>query len=124
MYTVEQVQEILRDTYEVEGYYPDGDPYISIRPRIICPDGFSFSMQASADHYSIPRTELRDGKYNAVELGFPSASDELIHEYAEDCWWAEDETSAYTTTVYQYVPIEIVAKLIDKHGGNPKIEEL
>lgn len=124
MYTIEQVQEILRDTYEVEeGYYLDGSPYVSIRPRIICADGFSFSMQASTSHYSIPRTELKDGKYDAIELGFPSEPDELIFEYAENCWW-DDGTTKYTETVYPYVPIEIVAKLIDKHGGNPKLKEL
>ena len=48
--------------------------------------------------------------YESVELGFPSVEDELINEYAEDCM-------NYTETVYGYVPIEIVEKLIEKHGG-------
>ena len=43
-------------------------------------------------------------------LGYPSSEDELINEYAEDCM-------DYTKTVYGYVPIEIVEKLIEKHGG-------
>ena len=32
------------------------------------------------------------------------------NEYAEDDW-------NYTETVYGYVPIEVVEKLIEKHGG-------
>lgn len=35
--------------------------------------------------------------------------DELINEYAEGL--------DYTDTAYGYVPIEIVEKLIEKHGG-------
>lgn len=44
-----------------------------------------------------------------MELGFPSAADDLITDYAED--------NSYTDTVYGYVPVEIVDKLIEKHGG-------
>lgn len=79
------------------------------RPRLCCNDGFSISVQASEFHYCEPR---RNGvqDYESVELGFPSVEDELINEYAEDCM-------NYTETVYGYVPIEIVEKLIEKHGG-------
>ena len=45
-----------------------------------------------------------------MELGYPSEPDELIEEYAED--WDD-----LTDTVYGYVPIEIVDKLLEKHGG-------
>ena len=48
-------------------------------------------------------------EFESVELGFPSQYDELIEEYAEDC--------DYTRTVYGYVPIEVVEKLLEKHGG-------
>lgn len=66
-------------------------------------------MQASSFHYCRPRL---DGvqNYESVELGFPSKEDELINDYAED-------DSDYTHSVYGYVPIEIVEKLIEKHGG-------
>lgn len=47
--------------------------------------------------------------YEEVELGYPSNEDELINDYAED--------DDYTGTVYGYVPIEVVEKLIEKHGG-------
>ena len=48
-------------------------------------------------------------KYEEVELGYPSAADDLITDYAEG--------DTYTDTVYGYVPVEIVDKLIEKHGG-------
>lgn len=79
------------------------------RPRLYCNDGYSISVQASSFHYCKPRLNgIRD--YESVELGFPSTEDELINEYAEN-------DSIYTQTIYGYVPIEIVEKLINKHGG-------
>lgn len=79
------------------------------RPRLYCNDGYSISVQASAFHYCKPRLNgLQD--YESVELGFPNMEDELISEYAEDDF-------DYTDTIYGYVPIEIVEKLIEKHGG-------
>lgn len=77
------------------------------RYRVICNDGFSFSMQASRYHRSIqdPITKL----YESVELGYPSDLDELIAPYAE-----EDYT---INTVFNYVPVEVVDELLVKHGG-------
>lgn len=78
------------------------------RPRLYCNDGYSISVQASAFHYCSPRLNGAQD-YKSVELGFPNMEDELINEYAEGL--------DYTDTVYGYVPIEIVEKLIEKHGG-------
>ena len=78
------------------------------RPRVHCADGFSVSVQASQYHYCRPRIDSAE-KYEEVELGYPSAADDLITDYAED--------NTYTDTVYGYVPVEIVDKLIEKHGG-------
>ena len=78
------------------------------RPRVRCADDFSVSVQASQYHYCRPRIDNAE-KYNAVELGYPSAADDLITDYAEG--------DTYTDTVYGYVPVEIVDKLIEKHGG-------
>ena len=93
------INEFLQKT----SYYGFG-----LRPRVHCADGFSVSVQASQFHYCRPRIE-NAGKYKAVELGYPSAADDLITDYAED--------NSYTDTVYGYVPVEIVDKLIEKHGG-------
>ena len=80
-----------------------------VRPRVICADGFSISVQANEYTYCSPRITY-PGEYMEVELGYPSEPDELIEEYAED--WDD-----LTNTVYGYVPIEIVDKLLEKHGG-------
>lgn len=78
-------------------------------PRLVCVDGFSVSVQAHWGTYSMPHDDYAES-YSEVELGFPSAADDLITEYAES-----PETP--TGTVYGYVPIEVVCRLIEKHGG-------
>lgn len=88
-----------------------GDGIMSImRPRIVCNDGFSVSVQGSVNHYCSPRLNLLYESYEEVELGYPSVADKLIIDYAEDM---EDPTQ----TVYPYVPIDIVETLVEKHGG-------
>ena len=81
-----------------------------MRPRIVCNDGFSISVQGSVNHYCSPRENLTDEAYAEVELGFPSVADDLIADYAED-----DED--LTNTVYGWVPIDTVEELVKKHGG-------
>ena len=75
---------------------------------ITCADGFNISIQESQGHYS--SYNKKTNKFTSVELGFPSETDELIIKYADD----PDEP---TETVYPYVPVEVVSKLIKKHGG-------
>lgn len=82
-----------------------------LKPRLHCADGFSVSVQANRFRYCIPRVD-NASYYESVELGYPSMVDELIVDYAED--------SDYTNTVYGYVPVHIVDKLIKKHGGIEK----
>lgn len=79
------------------------------RPRIICNDGFSMSVQASQYAYCMPRKTNNDS-YTEMEIGFPDKIDELIWEYAED-------KSNPTETVYGYVPIEVINAVIEKHKG-------
>lgn len=103
------VKEFLATTIKSHKY-PFSDEVIQEnRPRLLCNDGFSISVQASEFHYCWPRLNGNQD-YESVELGYPSSEDELINEYAEDDW-------NYTETVYGYVPIEVVEKLIEKHGG-------
>jgi hypothetical protein len=77
--------------------------------RAVCKDGFVISIQAGSFLYCTPR---EDGarRYTEVELGFPSKRESLIMEYAE-------ESSRPTETVYPYVPVELVDRVIAKHGG-------
>ena len=98
---MDKVNEYLRRTWT-------GDR-LCIRPYIECADGFTISVQASDFHYCSPRINGAD-QYENVELGFPNMEEPLIADYAVD---PDDLTQA----VYGYVPIEVVNKLIEKHGG-------
>lgn len=80
-----------------------------VRPRICCKDGFSFSVQAGAFWYCEPRIDNAD-YYTACEVGFPSTEEPLIYEYAED-------NRNYLNTVYIRVPVELINRIILKHGG-------
>lgn len=110
------INQYFADNYNVwKDEIINGERHILIdkRPRVVCKDGFTISIQASDYHYCTPRETFRprDGKtYSSVELGFPSMEDDLITYYAED----DDD---YTKTVYGWVPISIVEQLIEKHGG-------
>ena len=124
----------LKETIVIDGF-SSLCIYQKTRPRIVCQDGYSVSVQASEYAYCTPRYtqfQAEDGwhvingdywfsdkernfrtdnyiPYEAVELGYPSEEDELINEYAEG--------EEYTNTVYGYVPVKVVEKLIEKHGG-------
>ena len=79
-----------------------------VRPRIVCKDGFSLSVQGSLTHYCHPR---RDGSvFDSLEIGFPSEEVEELMEYAEGRNKPKD-------TVYGNVPYGVVEALIQKHGG-------
>lgn len=79
------------------------------RPHVICKDGYKISIQANTYTYCDPKENHADF-YSEVELGFPNREDDLINDYAED---PDDPTG----TVYGYVPVEVVDKLLEKHGG-------
>ena len=76
---------------------------------IICADGFSMSVQASASSYCEPR--INDAqKYTQVEVGFPNTYEPLLVP------WVEDPEN-YTGTVYGYVPVQVIVDVCAKHGG-------
>lgn len=103
--------EFLRKTLSCHylGGLFGNDRIQDVRPRAACKDGFSVSIQAGQYLYCNPREDGAE-RYNSVELGFPSAEDDLIIDYAED-------PGDPTGTVYGYVPVEIVDELMQKHGG-------
>ena len=86
------------------------------RPYAVCADGFGVSIQASNCHYCEPRISQYPGNdftpYETVELGYPSEADEDLLPYQE-CPDREDPTES----VYGYVPVSVVDKVIEKHGG-------
>jgi hypothetical protein len=77
-------------------------------PALECKDGFSVSMQTGKFLYCEPRDNA--GPWTHVELGFPSGYEEELMEYAED----KDRP---TGTVYGWVPLELVARVVTAHGG-------
>ena len=81
---------------------------------IVCKDGFEMSVQASGGNYCEPRIDHAD-HYSEVEVGYPSAREPLLMEYAED---SENPTA----TVYGWVPSDLIRHVIDKHGGIAKGE--
>ena len=105
---MDKINEYLKRTRIVHTD-PDGWQCELPRKRLECKDGFTISVQANKWTHSIPSIDGAD-EYTKVELGFPSEEDELIMDYARD-------PDLPTDTVYGYVPVEIVIKLIEKHGG-------
>lgn len=99
--------EYIKKTYNTSNL---GDYYPFVRTKIQCIDGFSISIQASSCHYCNPRVTF-EGPYTELELGYPSCSEELLIPYMEDDYCKPEDT------VYPYVPVEVVDKVIKKHGG-------
>lgn len=81
-----------------------------VRPMAYCKDGFSISIQASQEHYCSPGKTF-EGPYTKVELEYPNKPESIIFDYIED------PNDNYISAVYPYVPVEIVDKIIKKHGG-------
>jgi hypothetical protein len=79
------------------------------RPKIVCMDGFKMSVQGNEMAYSIPRKTGTD--FQAMEIGFPSEVEDLILKFMDT------SIADPTQTVYGYVPLDIIQKVIDKHGG-------
>ena len=106
------VNTFLKMTRAWSEFVPD---LVCVRPRVLCNDGFSVSIQANEYVYCSPRLDVAD-HYDTVELGFPSEKDDLILPYAVE----EDRP---TETVYGWVPVEVVNELINKHGFKGVIEK-
>ena len=89
-------------------------------PKIVCSDGFEMSVQVGYNLYSEPKKVAK--RYSAVEIGFPSEHEPLIEEFAET--FHQEDATDYTDTVYPYVPVKVVNKVLKKHGGIDLTETL
>lgn len=107
---MDPVNEFLKANYQENN---NGIPIPT--KHVLCRDSFSISIQANHYTYCEPR-EDKAWPYSTVELGFPSELDDIIDIYAEEY--------GTTETVFGYVPINIVNKLIKKHGGYRGNKEL
>lgn len=86
--------------------------------KITCADGFRLSVIAGGGTYCSPRPGMTvpegyDGPFAAVEVGYPSERPEPWSEWEQFCENTQDPTS----TVYGFVPVEIVRTLVESHGG-------
>ena len=90
-------------------------------PHIVCTDGFTMSVQVGYSLYCKPKKVAK--RYSEVEIGFPSDHEPLIEEYAE-CFTFEELDIDFTDTIYPYVPVKIVDKVLKKHGGIDMTETL
>ena len=85
-------------------------------PHIVCVDGFTMSVQVGYSLYSKPKKVAK--RYSEVEIGYPSDHEPLIEEYAETFYKEDGEdVTDYTDTIYPYVPVRIVDRVLKKHGG-------
>ena len=84
--------------------------------RVVCADGFTMSVQASSFSYCSPRIDNADF-YSSVEVGFPSGLDSRLQEYAENPDAVLDVERGEVLTVYPYVPVSVIAAVIQSHGG-------
>jgi len=80
----------------------------TVRPPVVCRDGFMMSVQVSEGHYCSPRGNT--GPWTHVEVGYPNRIEPLLWDYAES-------PGRWTDTVYPGVPVEVVAAVIEVHGG-------
>jgi len=83
-------------------------------------DGFTMSVQVGYSLYSKPKKVAK--RYSEVEIGYPSEHEPLLEEWAETIF--EDGSIDYTNTVYPYVPVKIVDKVLKRHGGIDLTETL
>jgi len=104
--------------------------------RLHCTDGFTVSVIAGGGTYCSPRPRLcapnidwcplpadkalnevectYPGPYTEVEVGFPSGRPEPWAEWQE---YADEPYDDGTEGVYSFVPVRVVRRLIEAHGG-------
>ena len=87
-------------------------------PHIVCTDGFTMSVQVGYSLYSEPKKVAK--RYSKVEIGYPSEHEPLLEKYVESFYTEPD----YIDSIYPYVPVKIVDKVLKKHGGIDMTETL
>jgi len=122
-----KINEFIKNNLKVTNHSRDSlmnDMLTSTRlPKIVCSDGFEMSVQVGSSLYCKPKKVAK--RYSEVEIGFPSEYEPLIEEYAETFYKEDGEdVTDYTDTVYPYVPVRIVDKVLKKHGGINMAETL
>jgi hypothetical protein len=73
--------------------------------NLLLKDRTSLSVQASAFHYCEPKEYLADGAYESVEVYVGNEQDAVLNNYCDD------------NKIAKYVPVEIMEKVVEYHGG-------
>ena len=116
--------EFIKNNLKVKVIGTNQDPLMkhmmtsSRLPHIVCSDGFSMSVQVGYSLYSKPKKVAK--RYSEVEIGYPSEHEPLLEKYVESPFKEPD----YTDSLYPYVPVKVVDKVLKKHGGINLIETL
>ena len=87
-------------------------------PHIVCTDGFTMSVQVGYSLYCKPKKVAK--RYSEVEVGYPSKPEPLLKKYVESFYNEPD----YTDSIYPYVPVKVVDKVLKNHGGIDLTETL
>ena len=75
-----------------------------------CRSGLKMSVKVGKSFYCEPRVDGVDVEYAAVEIGYPSTKITELMEYAENEYEPTD-------TVYAWVPVSVLLKVIYDNGG-------
>lgn len=78
-------------------------------------DGTAFSVTAGGGAYSSPSGEQVQPPFKQVEVGFPT------REIPELMRYIEPGSTSPTQTVYPYVPVEVIEKIIQQSGGYTRV---
>lgn len=89
-----------------------------VMPPLICRDGLKLSVQASSYHYCEPRSHV--GPWTSMELGFPSKPVPELRQWRDDL----GDDSPDEECIFGWVPVDMLLKTIEKHGGCAQLEEL
>lgn len=96
--------QFLQRTKEFVHY--DGYSFRKVGPRMLLADGNTISVQASHTHYCSPREDDAEF-YFCLEVGYPSFDlPRTWNEYRDG-----------DSHVWGYVPVKMIDKIIQKHGG-------
>jgi hypothetical protein len=84
------------------------------RKRTVCNDGISLSIQVGKYNYCHPREDFAE--YTSVEVGYIQNPDGTQYIPPREEWEPYADGS-FPSSVYGYVPVELLEKFIAEHGG-------
>ncbi len=95
--------------YSMVGFEYEDRTTRTIFPAMECADGFKMSVQGHWGAYSQPRDDFAD-HYAKVEV--------MVFGGTEPLFDAERSAEVYDgDAIYGYIPVSVVAAVIEKHGG-------